>query len=188
MGCPVLMVWVRLYLNISCCSCFFLATDHWPLLTTRCPLPAVSCALRIPYCPIQSIPPNAQKGQCSGVMLSNRACPPTSPLIRPQKKFPGAGPRASRICNTGYENRGPVPGKGLAGGGPRGTGLSLRGGALQGLFQRWESYEAGLSKVFSIGGNLTRRGSPKASPLAKLRCSFQICRGERHSRFRKQRG
>ena len=39
---------------------------------------------------------------------------PSSNIInpaRPPKKFPGAGPRAYRICNTGYENRGSAPGK-----------------------------------------------------------------------------
>ena len=54
---------------------------------------------------------------------------------------------------------GACAGEGLAGGGPRGTGLSLRGGALQGLLQRWESYQAGPSKVFSNGSNLHKRGS-----------------------------
>ena len=58
---------------------------------------------------------------CGGVQMSERIFPAYgygfAPVripekhIRPQKKFPGAGPRAYRICNTGRENRGPVPGK-----------------------------------------------------------------------------
>ena len=40
--------------------------------------------------------------------------------IRPQKKFPGAGPRAYRICNTGRENRGACAGEVWAGEAPEG--------------------------------------------------------------------
>ena len=46
--------------------------------------------------------------------------------IRPQKKFPGAGPRADCICNTGCENRGPVPGKVSQGEAWRGVPLLKR--------------------------------------------------------------
>ena len=53
-------------------------------------------------------------------------CFPSAPIrqlqnpARPPKKFPGAGPRAYRICNTVCENRGAVPER--SGRGPRGTG------------------------------------------------------------------
>ncbi len=40
--------------------------------------------------------------------------------IRPQKKFPGAGPRAYRICNIVCKNRGSVPGKVSQGEAPEG--------------------------------------------------------------------
>ena len=41
-------------------------------------------------------------------------------FIRPQKKFPGAGPRAYRNCNTVRENRGPASGKVSPGEAPEG--------------------------------------------------------------------
>ena len=56
--------------------------------------------------------------------------------IRLQKKFPGAGPQADCICNTGCENRGACAGEVWAGEAPEGP-------ASPG--------EAGLSKVFSYG-------------------------------------
>ena len=79
--------------------------------------------------------------------------------IRPPKEIPRRGPPGRLHLQYSTRKSGACAGEGLAGGGPRGTGLSLRGGALQGLLQRWESYQAGPSKVFSNGSNLHKRGS-----------------------------
>ena len=46
--------------------------------------------------------------------------------ILPQKKFPGAGPQAYRICKYSTQKWGPAPGKVSPGGDPRGTGLTKK--------------------------------------------------------------
>ena len=80
---------------ISNISALALAFD-WPMTTELCPLFTVHCSLLIAHCQLP---------------------------IRPQKKFPGAGPWAYRICNTvcicgglcrGRSRRGRLGGTGLS--------------------------------------------------------------------------
>ena len=75
----------------------------------------------------------------------------------PLKEIPRCRPPGIPYFAIPYAWMGACAGEGLAGGGPRGTGLSRGGGSLQGLSQRWDSYQAGLSKVFSIGYEFIRR-------------------------------
>ena len=74
-----------------------------------------------------------------------------------QKKFPGAGPGHTVFCNTVCIDGDPRRGRSRRGR-LGGTGLSLRGGFLQGFSLRWDSSQAGSSKVFSNGGNLISDG------------------------------
>ena len=142
--------------HISCCSCFFLTLDHWPLRTTCCPLPAVSCALHIANCSFQSIPPNAKKAGIPEFrhplapirQPQNPIRQPQNP-IRPPKGIPRRRPPGVPCLQHSTQNRGPCAGEGLAGGG-------LEGPA--------SPEEAGPSKVFSIGGSLPRRVPPRSSP------------------------
>ena len=109
---------------------FLLFPGHWPLPTACCLLPVACCPLPVAHCFLRVTHPvlfhskHFAKRAKGPVFRSHAIQPRLSAIfqksIRPQKKFPGAGPRASRICNTEYENRGPVPGKGLAGGGLEG--------------------------------------------------------------------
>ena len=77
---------------ISNISALALAFD-WPMTTELCPLFTVHCSLLIAHCQLP---------------------------IRPQKKFPGAGPRAYCICNIVCSFRGPAPGKVSPGEAPEG--------------------------------------------------------------------
>ena len=137
---------------ISCCSCFFLTPDHWPLRTTCCPLPAVSCALHIANCSFQSISPDAQKSRYSGVPPPTRAHPPTSKPHPPSKRNSPAQAPGRIVFATQYAKPGALRWGRSRRGRLGGTGLSLRGGSLQGLLHRWESSQAGPSKAFSNGG------------------------------------
>ena len=129
------MVWVHLYLNISCCSCFFLATDHWPLPAARCPLFPARYASRI--VPFKAFRQTHKRSAFRSSVARPRPSANSQKFIRPQKKFPGAGPRAYRICNTVCNDGGLRRGRSRRGR-LGGTGLSLRGGSLQGLLHRCE--------------------------------------------------
>ena len=121
-GCPVfdgMGVFICNIYNISAVVIpFLLATDHCPLFTARCTLLIVYPISKRFFRHVATLP------RPSAILKKS---------ILPPKKFPGAGPRAYRICNTVYKKSG-----GLRRGRSRrgrlgGTGLSLRGGSLQGL-------------------------------------------------------
>ena len=77
--------------------------------------------------------------------------PPTPSKFHPSpKETPRRGPPGRLHLQYSKRKSGACAGEGLGGGGPRGTGHSLRGGFLQGLLQRWESYQTGPSKVFFL--------------------------------------
>ena len=148
------MVWVYSYVkyviyNISAGAIPF----YWPLHFIHCSLHIanwISSLKKISMASIQSAAPVRKFPK----------------FIRPQKKFPGAGPRAYRICNTVCIDGGLCRGRSRRGR-LGGTGLSLRGGSLQGLLLWWDSSQAGPSKVFSYGGTLHKRVPPRFSPWAK---------------------
>ena len=125
-----LMVWVRLSVKHLLLPLLF--SVHLPL-TARCFLRAAHCELFFSKHFVKRAKEPAFRSSTTQPRLSAVS----KKFIRPQKKFPGAGPRAYRICNTicnpgglrwGRSRRGRLGG----------TGLSLRGGSLQGLLQRWE--------------------------------------------------
>ena len=120
-----LMVWVY-----SCATCQLL-----PLLFTgHGSLPTASCSLLITYSAGTRKAGPAFRNSATRARQSAVLQNP----IRLKKDFPGAGPRAYRICNTVCKTGGPVPGKFSQGEAWRGLPLRKRR-PLQGLSHRWDS-------------------------------------------------
>ena len=72
--------------HISCCFCFFLTSDHWPLRTTCCPLPAVS---RAAHCELSNRPQKAFL--C--ILTADRARPQSPKNSSyPKRKSPAQAP------------------------------------------------------------------------------------------------
>ena len=84
-------------------------------------------------------------------MLLNRVCSQISKIRPPPKVIPRRRPPGIPSLQYSARKSGVCAGEGLGGGGPRGTGLSLRGGSLQGLSQRHLSLPPGASAAFSAG-------------------------------------
>ncbi len=82
MGCPVFDNMGVFLCNISAFALIF--TGYRLLPAVHFPLPAVHCSLLIAHCQL---------------------------FIRPQKNFPGAGPREYRVLQYRMHLRGPTPGK-----------------------------------------------------------------------------
>ena len=89
---------------------------------------------------------------------------------QPQKKFPGAGPHTHRTFQCDMQNRGPAPGKGLAGGGLEGPASPEEAGLSKVFFFGEALSKGGLCRGGLGGGGpretgLSRRVSPRSSPM-----------------------
>ena len=139
-----------------------------------------------------SAAPIRQPLKLPGGQFQNRAHPLPQNSILPQKKFPGADPRAYRICHTVRENRGACVGEGLAGGGHRGPDLpekvcragrgQLRGGCkCPKEFSRrpaMDSRPSAYLKNTSALKEIPRRGPPGRLHLQYSTRKSGACAGE----------
>ena len=101
---------------------------------------------------------------------------------RPPKEIPRRGPPGRLHLQYSTRKSGACAGEGLGGGGPRGTGLSLRGGSLRGLLQWGESNgpvppRASLTVGILSGEGIQAYGAPIPAGKQSLAAGVRgICR------------